>query len=163
MTFLLGRQAMLGQEPPTYLRSITAVRSPFFAKVQAMYLPGSPLPSTRTPYSSGACVGDPPRACISCSGPCSIVLRSELTGSRQFSFAVYLIRSSRVDCHRFLLLAGPGRSPALLSLAEVRDKSKHWIIRMPKVSPACKHEAVKVFVSRDSLGLHHDDLFKFSS
>ena len=28
---------MLGQEPPTYLRSITAVRSPFFAKVQAMY------------------------------------------------------------------------------------------------------------------------------
>lgn len=57
ITFLLGRHAMLGQEPPTYLRSMTAVRIPFFANVQAMYLPASPLPSTSTSYSSGCGIG----------------------------------------------------------------------------------------------------------
>src|SRR5882672_10086730 len=53
MTFLLGRQAMLGHEPPTYSRSMTAVFIPFLASVQAMYFPASPLPSTRRSYSSG--------------------------------------------------------------------------------------------------------------
>src|SRR5690348_2063474 len=52
MIFLLGRQAMLGQEPPIYLRSITIARIPFLARLQAMYLPASPLPSTTTSYSS---------------------------------------------------------------------------------------------------------------
>ena len=35
-----------------YLRSITAVRLPWEANVQARYLPASPLPSTTTSYSS---------------------------------------------------------------------------------------------------------------
>src|SRR3954449_12205828 len=52
MTFLLGRQAMFGQEPPTYLRSMTATFFPWEARVQARYLPASPLPSTTTSYSS---------------------------------------------------------------------------------------------------------------
>src|SRR5258706_11193838 len=56
MTFLLGRQAMLGHEPPTYFRSMTAVFIPFLASVQAMYLPASPLPSTRRSYSWGLLV-----------------------------------------------------------------------------------------------------------
>src|SRR5438067_13811482 len=52
MTFLLGRQAMFGQEPPTYRRSMTATFLPWEARVQARYLPASPLPSTTTSYSS---------------------------------------------------------------------------------------------------------------
>src|SRR5947209_19948504 len=52
MTFLLGRQAMFGQEPPTYLRSMTATFCPWEARVQARYFPASPLPSTTTSYSS---------------------------------------------------------------------------------------------------------------
>src|ERR1700730_4822251 len=57
MIFLLGRQAMLGQEPPIYFRSMTTARIPFLARVQAMYLPASPLPSTTTSYSSGGDIG----------------------------------------------------------------------------------------------------------
>src|SRR3954464_1322319 len=52
MTFLLGRQAMFGQEPPTYLRSMTATFCPWEAMAQARYLPASPLPSTTMSYSS---------------------------------------------------------------------------------------------------------------
>src|SRR6516164_9899476 len=52
MIFLLGRQAMLGQEPPIYFRSMTTARIPFLAEVQALYLPASPLPSTTRSYSS---------------------------------------------------------------------------------------------------------------
>ena len=52
MTFLLGRQAMFGQDPPTYFRSITATFFPWEASVQARYLPASPLPSTTRSYSS---------------------------------------------------------------------------------------------------------------
>src|ERR1700730_17778780 len=37
MIFLLGRQAILGLEPPTYFRSMTTARIPFLARVQAMY------------------------------------------------------------------------------------------------------------------------------
>src|SRR5580704_13152844 len=53
MIFLLGRQAMFGQEPPTYFRSITTARFPSLANVQARYLPASPLPSTTRSYFSG--------------------------------------------------------------------------------------------------------------
>src|SRR5262245_39857077 len=52
MTFLLGRQAIFGQEPPMYFRSTTAVRLPSLAIVQAINLPAVPLPSTRTSYFS---------------------------------------------------------------------------------------------------------------
>src|ERR1700675_696395 len=53
MIFLLGRQAMFGQEPPTYFRSITTALFPSLANVQARYLPASPLPSTTMSYFSG--------------------------------------------------------------------------------------------------------------
>src|SRR5215510_3922384 len=57
MTFLLGRHAMFGQEPPTYFRSMTAVRLPSLAIVHAANLPAVPLPSTRTSYFSAALTG----------------------------------------------------------------------------------------------------------
>jgi len=53
MMFLLGRQAMFGQEPPTYFRSTTAVLIPFLANVQEMSLPAAPLPNISRSYSSG--------------------------------------------------------------------------------------------------------------
>src|SRR5215469_13684384 len=52
MTFLLGRHAMFGQDPPIYFRSTTAVRLPSLAIVQAINLPAVPLPSTTTSYFS---------------------------------------------------------------------------------------------------------------
>src|SRR5262245_66016966 len=52
MTFLLGRHAMFGHEPPTYLRSITATRCPLLAKVQAATVPPVPLPRITKSYSS---------------------------------------------------------------------------------------------------------------
>src|SRR6516165_5393150 len=64
MIFLLGIQAMLGQEPPIYFRSITTTRIPFLARVQARYLPASPQPSTTTSYSSGCDMG----VCIDTNG-----------------------------------------------------------------------------------------------
>src|SRR5215831_15870791 len=54
MMFLLGRHAMFGQDPPIYLRSMTAVRLPSLAIVQAINLPAVPLPSTTTSYFSAA-------------------------------------------------------------------------------------------------------------
>src|SRR4029077_11651597 len=54
MMFLLGRQATFGHAPPTYFRSIEAVRLPSLAIVQAINLPAVPLPSTRTSYLSGS-------------------------------------------------------------------------------------------------------------
>src|SRR5580700_5042032 len=48
MTFLLGRQAMFGHDPPIYFRSTTAVRLPSLAIVQAANLPAVPPPSTTT-------------------------------------------------------------------------------------------------------------------
>src|ERR1700758_2108860 len=50
--FLLGRQAMFGQDPPIYFRSTTTARIPFLAWVQATYLPASPPPRTTTSYFS---------------------------------------------------------------------------------------------------------------
>src|SRR5271155_378719 len=45
ISFLLGMQAMLGQEPPTQRRSTTAVRRPDPAMCQASSLPPWPLPA----------------------------------------------------------------------------------------------------------------------
>src|SRR5438552_17496483 len=56
MIFLLGRQAMLGQEPPTYFRSITATFIPFLARVQERSLPAAPLPRMSRSYSSALIV-----------------------------------------------------------------------------------------------------------
>src|ERR1700733_7936853 len=53
MTFLLGRHAMFGQDPPTYFRSTTATRCPCSAKVQASSFEPAPLPRMRRSYSSG--------------------------------------------------------------------------------------------------------------
>src|SRR5260370_32447841 len=52
MTFLLGRHATLGQDPPIYFRSTAAVHLPSLAIVQAINLPAVPLPSRRTSYFS---------------------------------------------------------------------------------------------------------------
>jgi hypothetical protein len=50
---VLARQAGdVRAGPPTYLRSMTATFLPWEARVQARYLPASPLPSTTTSYSS---------------------------------------------------------------------------------------------------------------
>src|SRR6266436_913311 len=57
MTFLLGRQAMFGQEPPTYFRSTTTVFIPFLARVQERSLPAAPLPRMIRSYSSGSMTG----------------------------------------------------------------------------------------------------------
>src|SRR5215510_1963825 len=47
MTFLLGRQATFGQEPPTIARSTTTVFWPLPPSVQPISLPATPLPMTR--------------------------------------------------------------------------------------------------------------------
>src|ERR1700731_1108046 len=47
MTFLLGRQATFGQEPPTIARSTTTVFWPWLARVQPMSFPATPLPMIR--------------------------------------------------------------------------------------------------------------------
>ena len=60
MTFLLGKQATFGHEPPTIARSTSAVRWPSFDNVQARYLPASPLPMTRTSYRSIVAIVLPP-------------------------------------------------------------------------------------------------------
>src|SRR5215813_14523410 len=52
MTFLLGRQAIFGHDPPMYLRSITSTRCPSPAKVHAAIVPPVPLPRMTTSYSS---------------------------------------------------------------------------------------------------------------
>src|SRR5437879_1474139 len=56
MMFLLGRQAMLGQEPPRYLRSIVATRCPCPANVHARNFDPKPLPSITRSYSSASVV-----------------------------------------------------------------------------------------------------------
>src|SRR5580704_9259942 len=52
MMFLLGRQAMLGHDPPIYLRSITATRLPSLAKVHAARVEPVPSPRITRSYSS---------------------------------------------------------------------------------------------------------------
>src|ERR1700723_4200711 len=53
MMFLLGRQAILGHDPPMYLRSITATRCPFPARVQAAIVDPVPPPRITRSKSSG--------------------------------------------------------------------------------------------------------------
>ena len=53
ISFLLGRQAILRQEPPIHFRSTTAVRRPDRAICQAIFLPPSPLPRSKTSTRSG--------------------------------------------------------------------------------------------------------------
>src|SRR5882672_8252255 len=74
MIFLLGRQAMLGHEPPTYFRSMTAVFIPFFASVQEINLPAAPLPSTRRSYSSGSMAGAGLPAVLGSSKSCVVFI-----------------------------------------------------------------------------------------
>src|SRR5262245_64035957 len=57
MRFLLGKHAMLGQEPVTYRRSMTADRFPCGASDQANDL-ALPLPSTTKSYSSQCDIAD---------------------------------------------------------------------------------------------------------
>src|SRR5437016_2393272 len=52
ITFLLGKQAMLGHDPPMYFRSTTAVRWPACAIFHVRCFPASPLPITRNSYRS---------------------------------------------------------------------------------------------------------------
>src|SRR5579863_1754406 len=51
--FLLGRHAILGQEPPMYLRSTTATRLPSPAKVHAATVEPVPPPRITRSNSSG--------------------------------------------------------------------------------------------------------------
>src|SRR6516162_63681 len=53
ISFLLGRQAMFGQEPPIQRRSTTAARRPDCAMCQANSLPLLPLPRIRMSNCSG--------------------------------------------------------------------------------------------------------------
>ena len=50
VTFLLGRHATYGQDPPNEFRSTTAVRFPSLAVVHATNLTPVPLPRTRTSF-----------------------------------------------------------------------------------------------------------------
>jgi hypothetical protein len=47
ITFLLGKHAIFGHDPPIYFRSTTAVRWPACAIVHVRCFPASPLPITR--------------------------------------------------------------------------------------------------------------------
>src|SRR5262245_51899993 len=58
ISFLLGRQATLGQEPPIQRRSTTAVRRPERARLQARSLPAAPLPRIRISYRSRSGIAD---------------------------------------------------------------------------------------------------------
>src|SRR5438132_4862026 len=53
MMFLLGRHAMFGQDPPMYLRSMTATRCPCPAKVHAAMVDPVPPPRITRSNSSG--------------------------------------------------------------------------------------------------------------
>src|SRR6202030_3525973 len=53
MIFLLGKHAMFGHDPPTYLRSTTATRFPSPAKVHAATVEPMPPPRITRSNSSG--------------------------------------------------------------------------------------------------------------
>src|ERR1700733_1708996 len=59
MTFLLGRHAMFGHDPPIYLRSSTTTRCPSPANVQAASVAPVPSPRISTSYSSGCASSTP--------------------------------------------------------------------------------------------------------
>src|ERR1700719_2324547 len=73
--FLLGRQATLGHEPPSDLRSTITVRRPASAIVQAINLPAPPLPITRFSYFSMLDMGTPLLSVAKCM---SVEVRYEL-------------------------------------------------------------------------------------
>src|ERR1700691_132100 len=60
MTFLLGRHAIFGHDPPIYLRSSTTTRCPSAANVHAARVDPVPSPRITTSYSS-ACASSAPR------------------------------------------------------------------------------------------------------
>src|SRR5215471_18346883 len=60
ISFLVGRQLMLGHEPPIHLRSTTAVRCPLLARCQLSNLPPAPLPRTSASYRSVDIGAHPP-------------------------------------------------------------------------------------------------------
>src|SRR3979490_256796 len=66
--FLLGRHAILGQEPPIYLRSTTATRLPSPANVHAATVEPVPPPRMTKSNSSG-CIFS-----LTCAGEISFVL-----------------------------------------------------------------------------------------
>ena len=61
ITFLLGRQAMFGHDPPIKARSITTTGRPCCARSQARYLPASPPPRTTFSMCTGLIHGGPHR------------------------------------------------------------------------------------------------------
>src|SRR4029077_19698762 len=73
MMFLLGRQAILGHDPPMYLRSITATRCPCPAKVQAAMVPPVPPPSITRSYSSAVICRANWAEAVSCIGSYQLV------------------------------------------------------------------------------------------
>src|SRR2546427_12586304 len=80
-SFLLGRQLMLGHEPPMYLRSTTAVRRPALARCHDRSLPPAPLPKTRSSYRSVLICTHPPSGLAAIR---SAELRSVVAGHRPF-------------------------------------------------------------------------------
>src|SRR5256885_15985699 len=92
MIFLLGRQAMLGQEPPTYFRSMTATFIPFLARVQERSLPAAPLPRMSRSYSS-ALIVDAALPLVAGLSKCSVV---------SMSFSCLVIRSAGLHTIKLL-------------------------------------------------------------
>src|SRR3989442_5069011 len=92
MTFLLGRQAMFGQEPPTYFRSTTTVFIPFLARVQERSLPAAPLPRMSRSYSS-ALIADAVLPLVAGLSTCSVV---------SMSFSCLVIRSAGLHTIKLL-------------------------------------------------------------
>src|SRR5215472_18241320 len=68
MMFLLGRHAMLGRDPPMYLRSTTATRFPSPANVQAAIVEPVPPPRITKSNSSGC-------AFLTAAAFCELVIR----------------------------------------------------------------------------------------
>src|SRR5881409_486468 len=92
MTFLLGRQAMFGQEPPTYFRSTTTVFIPFLARVQERSLPAAPLPRMSRSYSC-ALIADAALPLVAGLSKCSVV---------SMSFSCLVIRSAGLHTIKLL-------------------------------------------------------------
>src|SRR5437879_1661428 len=92
MIFLLGRQAMLGQEPPTYFRSMTATFIPFLASVHERSLPAAPLPRMSRSYSS-ALIVDAALPLVASLSKCSVV---------SMSFSCLVIRSAGLHTIKLL-------------------------------------------------------------
>src|SRR6476660_6594657 len=81
MMFLLGRQAMLGHDPPIYLRSITATRCPCPAQVHAALV--DPVPPTGLPSR----ILQPYRFVLKeCFGLCSCLVHSPVHWTRYTPF-----------------------------------------------------------------------------